>query len=113
MAKRELLTSPLHGTNGQLMIGAAHRYCLGRRTYIAAACCEWLRCHWTQVQPQTRCNIARDTAAALMRGEAGSEGDAKDWENLLRFIWDSLTGDQRTWVLRETAHVPGAWPLKD
>ena len=32
-------------TNDQLMAMAAHRYCLGRRSYIVGACIEWIQGH--------------------------------------------------------------------
>jgi len=75
--------SPLDGLNGQIMAMAAHRYCLGRQTYVVTSCIEWLKAWWHQIGPETRNVILRDTATALARNDAGSPMDAKDWQGFL------------------------------
>jgi hypothetical protein len=75
--------TPLHGLNGQLMAIAAHRYCLGRQTYIVSCCVEWLKAWWRMVDHDTRNVILRDTAEALARNEAGAPMDAQDWQGFL------------------------------
>jgi hypothetical protein len=92
-------------TNDQLMAMAAHRYCLGRRTYIVGACCEWLRANWDGFEANTQNVIVRDTFEALARDAAGDESDARDWTNLMRWASDRMTPEQREWVRDATRHL--------
>lgn len=70
-------------TTDQLIAIAAHRYCLGRRSYIVGACVEWLRDVWPDLTPQTRGVVIRDTRDALERGEAGDCMDEQEWAGFL------------------------------
>lgn len=45
---------------------AAHRYCLGRQSYIVGACIEWLKGNWDKFDDSTRNVLVRDTLEALM-----------------------------------------------
>lgn len=75
--KDEVLT----GLNGQLIIMSAHRYALGRRTYIVSSTVEWLKENWKYVNENSRFVILRDTAIALLRDEAGDECDFNCWKS--------------------------------
>lgn len=85
MKKPKPNATPLSGTNGQLMVMAAHRYCLGRRTYIVGACIEWLRTYWPLVAAGTRSVIICDTAQAIERDEAGMDMDKRAWQRFVEW----------------------------
>lgn len=72
-------------TNDQLMCIAAHRYCLGRASYIVGSCVEWLMAHWGQLTENTRAVIVRDTKEALAAGRAGMDMDVREWGRFLEF----------------------------
>jgi hypothetical protein len=80
-----------------LMVIAAFRYCLGRRTYIVGACCDWLVDIWSLLEEKTQFVIQRDLDrefelddAARERGEdyhpLGNDCDRQDWERV-RALW--------------------------
>lgn len=66
--------------NDQLMVMAAHRYCLGRRSYIVSSCLEFLDQVWEQLSLNTQIVILRDTKEALERGTAGDDMDIRGWQ---------------------------------
>lgn len=78
-----------------LMVTAAFRYCLGRRTYIVGECANWLVQHWNEFRPQTRELIQRELAEAFVHdnkarheGESfkplGDDCDRAEWERVRR-----------------------------
>lgn len=79
--KKEVLTD----LNGQLVIMGAHRYALGRRTYIVGSIIEWLKENWKYVNEHSRFVILRDTARELMIGDAGDDMDIKCWTEFLKW----------------------------
>ena len=89
-------------TDDQLMVMAAHRYCLGRQSYIVGSCINWLTNHWNQISPGTQDVILRDTLEALAKDRAGSDYDAKAWRVFASKIIQSLN-DERTHELQATA----------
>ena len=78
------------GLNDQLMAMAAHRYCLGRRTYVVGACVEWIRATWGMMNDQTRSVMIRDTQEALDKDCAGMEMDRRDWTSCLGWMREHL-----------------------
>lgn len=73
-------------TNDQLMVMAAHRYSLGRRSYIVGSCIEFLDEVWDQLKLNTQEVILRDTKEALAhsdRGDAGAPMDIRAWEQFV------------------------------
>lgn len=70
-----------------LMVTAAHRYCLGRQSYIVSECVEWLLEHWDSFHPSTRKLIRDETREAIRNGRAGMECDVDEWE---RFLSETL-----------------------
>jgi hypothetical protein len=48
-----------------LMVVAAVRYCLGRRTYIVHECASWLLATWPLMSPKMRTNVAREIEDAF------------------------------------------------
>jgi len=76
----------LETADDQLMVSAAHRYCLGRRTYIIPVCTKWLRETWDQIDERTRYRIKHETLDAIERGEAGHDCDVYEWTELMEWI---------------------------
>lgn len=73
-------------TNDQLMVMAAHRYSLGRRSYIVGSCIEFLDQVWGQLTVNTQEVILRDTLEALKhsdRGDAGGAMDVRAWQQFV------------------------------
>ena len=103
--------SPIDGTTGQLMVMAAHRYCLGRQSYIVGACIEWLRAWWPSFEKNTQNVIVRDTVEALMEKIAGSEYDEKEWKYFAEWAWKQLDEDSRRWCQNAVAFKGKPWPL--
>ena len=101
----------LEGTNGQLMVMAAHRYCLGRRSYIVGACIEWLRTWWPSFDDGTRSVIVGDTIAALMDHEAGDYGDVRDWMVFARWAYEQLSPADQQQCADSLAWKCRPWPL--
>ena len=71
-------------TNDQLMVMAAHRYCLGRRSYIVESCIQSLHDIWIQLTLDTQEVILRDTEKAISRNEAGDNIDVHLWQQFIR-----------------------------
>ena len=82
-------------TNDQLMATAAHRYCLGRKSYIVGSCQEWIRDTWDQFSDNTKQVMVRDTLEWLIDGK--DEFD-ESWKSLCRKMVDKLTPEQLEWV---------------
>ena len=66
-----------------LMVTAAHRYCLGRRTYIVSTCVNWLIQNWNLFEKNTRKLIVEDTKEALNKGWAGDSCDIDEWNKIV------------------------------
>lgn len=112
MARSTKLTvTPLQGLNGQLMILAACRYCLGRRSYIVGCCQEWLTAQWDLVNEDTRANIVRDIVVALMNDEAGEASDYKTWQYFAYWAWKQLTEEKCNWIKNGVAFYKKEWPI--
>jgi hypothetical protein len=104
---------PLEGLDGQLMIGVAHRYCLGRQTYIVGSCIDWLKKWWGKCEGKTRVNIVRDTVRALQEGEAGSHLDYTDWKAFAEWAWTTLDDESKRWCKDAVRYADKPWPLKE
>jgi len=84
------------------MATAAHRYCLGRQSYIVGACLDWLRENWKWFSRNTRRVVLRDTLEALRDNRAGSETiDRPGWEEFVAWAWPELEvfPEDVTWVV--------------
>lgn len=98
--------------NSQLMAIAAHRYCLGRQSYIVGACIDWIRQHHTHFERNTIRVIVRETVDALREGRAGSEMiDAPGWNRLASELFAAMCQADQNWVRRECGAAD--WPLVD
>lgn len=67
------------------MVMAAHRYSLGRSSYMVSSCVKWLKKHWEQFSPNTKSLIIHDTKDALDNNEAGMSIDVNEWANFLKW----------------------------
>lgn len=65
-----------------LMVLAAFRYCLGRRSYIVGSCVDWLIENWDGIYDH-RQNIIDEIEAAIENGYAGEECDVAQWRRIL------------------------------
>lgn len=68
----------------QLMATAAHRYSLGRMSYMVGVCIEWLDLNWPNFDEQTRMVILRDTKEAIEQDVAGMDFDKKAWMEFVK-----------------------------
>ena len=93
----------IENLNDQLMAMAAHRYCLGRMTYIVGACCEWIVDTWPQFEPNTRHVILRDTIVEIMDDNAGMSFDKEEWIKIVRFGYAQLSSEERKSLLRSVS----------
>lgn len=94
----------LQSTDDQLMVMAAHRYCLGRQSYIVSSCIAWLRAHWGQLDLETRNVILRDTIEALIEERAGDKSiDAPEWLSFAQWAASQAPADSESWVRRQVA----------
>jgi hypothetical protein len=90
------------------MVMAAHNYCLGRQTYMAHACMDWLWKHRANFERNTLYMIVRDTARALRDGTAGSETiDAPEWKSLATRLYRELRAEDKRLVKEQVQ----PWPL--
>lgn len=80
-----------------LMATAAHRYCMGRMTYIAGDCADWLVSIWPELPDNVRTIIQRDTEEAFASDDEaraekrarlplGHDCDRREWERV-RALW--------------------------
>lgn len=96
----------------QLMVTAAHRYCLGRQSYIVGAATDWLRKHREHFERNTIRVIVRDTIEALQDNQAGSEYiDVPGWQKLAKEFYDAMPAEDQEWVRNDNAWRKKEWPL--
>ena len=96
----------------QLMVTAAHRYCLGRQSYIVGAAIDWLCKHREHFERNTIRVIVRDTVEALQDNQAGSEYiDVPGWKKLAKEFYDAMPAEDQEWVRNDTAWRKKEWPL--
>ena len=107
------MNHPLEGTNGQLMVMAAHRYCLGRSSYIVGSCVDWLIAHKSKFEQNTINVILRDTIDALISSRAGMSCDVDSWTHLCNVWWKDLDEESKRWVRNQTTQPNNErpWPL--
>lgn len=96
----------------QLMVTAAHRYCLGRQSYIVGAAIDWLRKHREHFTRNTIRVIVRDTVEALQDNQAGSSTiDVPYWKKLAQEFYDAMPAEDQEWIRNSVAHKREKWPL--
>ena len=77
-----------------LMVTAAHRYCLGRRTYIVSECVDWLISIWNFLDLTTKKRIIEETQEALDKDHAGDKCDIEQWERLINVALKESARDE-------------------
>jgi len=81
----------------ELMVIAAFRYCLGRRTYIVETCADWIVMMWPVFSQKSRAIIERDLEAEFRHDDLqratgdtfkslGDDCDRRAWEKV-RALW--------------------------
>lgn len=81
-----------------LMVIAATRYCLGRKTTIVGECASWLIKTWPLLEQKTQSILQRDIEEAFARDDndraagrehkaLGHDCDRKEWERV-RTLWE-------------------------
>jgi len=98
------MDNPLKGIDGQLMVMAAHRYCLGRQSYIVGSALDWLWKHREHFENNTKFVIVRDTVEALMDGHAGADFDTKGWHDFALNLYNEMSPEHQASVRRAVAH---------
>lgn len=111
--KKDKSSNPLEGLNGQLMISAAHRYCLGRQSYIVSSGIEWLTQWWSHCERNTKRCIVRDTIHAIQDDTAGSKYDLADWLVFAEWSYDTLELDDKEWCKASLVYNNKPWPLQN
>lgn len=97
MTKPTLTREQAWGWN-ELMVIAAFRYCLGRRTYIVETCADWIVKMWPVFDEKSRAIIKRDLeesfrdddrhrAAGDTFKSLGDDCDRRAWEKV-RALWN-------------------------
>ncbi len=99
-------------TDSQLMVMAAHRYCLGRGSYIVGACQSWMRTHWNEFDHNTKQVMVRDTIEALQDEMAGPGIDKESWVHWAEWAWNEMDGASQIWVKRDVTNRGKRWPLQ-
>lgn len=69
-----------------IMVTAAHRYCLGRQTYIVSDCVDWLIYNWQSFDKNCRDRVIQETKEAIENGSAGHIIDVVEWRRLLNEV---------------------------
>ena len=80
-----------------LMVTAAFRYCLGRRSYIVSVCVDWLIEQWPNFEENVKDAIQRDLEDELKRDDQarergstsrplGDDCDRQEWKRV-RQLW--------------------------
>lgn len=96
----------------KLMVTAAHRYCLGRRSYIVGSCIDWLLKYRHKFEENTINVIVRDTVEALQDNAAGSEYiDVPGWRRLAKILFDEMSEENKNWVKESVKYRYKEWPL--
>jgi len=97
--------------NDQLMATAAHRYCLGRASYIVPTCLEWIDDTWDQFDRNTQRVMVRDTIEFLMQYKARNDYEEHGWKAFAERGFNSLPEEDQEWVRRNVAWRSEPWPL--
>lgn len=95
MKEKKIKYEDVWGTH-HIFITAAHRYCLGRRTYIVNMCVSWLKSIWDKIEPETKKRILIETQEAIDKELAGDECDVDAWKSLVKFIESDMEYEDET-----------------
>jgi hypothetical protein len=102
----------LENLNDHLMVMAAARYCIGRRSYIVSACIEFLTQVWdTELNEGDRAVILRDIIEYLQDYGAKDGCDAEDWRFFAQSRFDVLTEEEKENFRKNNAYRNKPFPL--
>ena len=101
----------LANSDDQLMVMAAHRYCLGRQTYIVSSCISWLSDNWETFFKATRVTIIKDNILAMMNDDVGSRYDFDGWRDFTNWAWNLIDEDDQIYIINTTDFRNKPWPL--
>lgn len=114
MKKNKQKNFPWEELDTQLMVTAAHRYCLGRSSYIVGAAVEWLWKYRNNFERNTIRVIVRDTTEFLQ--DHSTDGtqwacDLDGWRSLASKLYTEMLDEDKEWVRSQTSRLDRAWPL--
>jgi hypothetical protein len=102
----------LQNTNDHLMVMAAARYCIGRRTYIVSACIEFLTQVWKEeLNKEDRAVILRDIIEYLQDYGEADGYDAEGWRFFAQSKFDVLTEEEKETFRKNNAYRNKPFPL--
>lgn len=105
---------PWQELDTQLMVMAAHRYCLGRSSYIAGAAIDWLWKYKKHFERNTIRVIVRDTVEFLQQdNELGWRCYDDAWKQLASKLFIEMPEEDKEWVKNSVLHREKDWPLLD
>jgi hypothetical protein len=67
----------------RIIAWCAHRYALGRMTYVPSHVADWLLTIWDELPEGERIGIRRETQEAIDQGRAGMDCDVETWTQFL------------------------------
>lgn len=102
----------IKSVDGQLMVIAAHRYCLGRRSYIVGTAIDWLTLWWKSFERNTKRVILRDTIQSIQDDLAGADIDKKGWLDFSKKHFYDLCSEDQDWV-RTSVRIDQPFPLRN
>ena len=102
--QKDNLEEFFNDTNTQLMVTAAHRYCLGRQTYIVSSAVEWLWENRKYFKTNTISVLVRDTIEAIRFNRAGDKDiDLPQWKKLVFGLIGEMSDDEKKKLLESLA----------
>ena len=102
----------LENTNDHLMVMAAARYCIGRKSYIVSSCIEFLTQVWDkELDKRDRAVILRDIIEYLQDYGEADDYDAKVWRFFAQSKFDVLTEEEKTAFKNYNSYRNKPFPL--
>lgn len=85
----------------QVMITCAHRYALGRKTYVVSSFIDWATKYHQYLENNTVYVIVRDTIEAVNDDNAGHQTiDMPEWKKLVKNFYQKLPPDYQNQLLQ-------------
>ena len=81
----------------EIMLSMAHRYCLGRSSYMVSLCINWLELHWNQLGENTQNTIIKETMDALSDNMFFMDMDRTAWKH---FLWNVVQNKEVLDILK-------------
>jgi predicted DNA-binding protein len=97
--------------DNELMVTAAHRYCLGRQSYIVGACINWVKKNHESFSNRTKMIMVRDIIEAIMDDCAGADFDTRGWKDLATGLYNNMSVKDQHWCKDVVRYKDKDWPL--